>query len=82
MKKNDCLFSDIQNLSNAASDWLIKTINNPIRTKLDNILCLLSHVCAITAEPVNVHWFSNVSIYRQSHCRIQVALSALLFTTM
>ena len=26
MKKSDCLFSDIQNLCNAASDWLIKKI--------------------------------------------------------
>ena len=24
MKNNDCLFSDIQNLYNAVSDWLIK----------------------------------------------------------
>ena len=32
MKKSDCLFSDIQNLYNAASDWLIKKINNPIKT--------------------------------------------------
>ena len=29
---NDCLFSDIQNLYNAVSDWLIKKINNPIET--------------------------------------------------
>ena len=32
MKNNDCLFSDIQNLCNAESDWLIKKINNPIET--------------------------------------------------
>ena len=27
MNNNDCLFSDIQNLFNAVSDWLIKKIN-------------------------------------------------------
>ena len=33
MKNNDCLFSDIQNLCNTVSDWLIKKkINNPIET--------------------------------------------------
>ena len=41
MKNNDCLFSDIQNLSNAVSDWLIQKLNNLIET------------CVITAEPVN-----------------------------
>ena len=41
MKNDDCLFSDIQNLSNAVSDWLIQKINNLIET------------CVITAEPVN-----------------------------
>ena len=30
MKNDDCLFSDIQNLCNAESDWLIQKINNPI----------------------------------------------------
>ena len=32
MKNSDCLFSDIQNLYNAVSDWLIQKINNPIET--------------------------------------------------
>ena len=43
MKNNDCLFSDIQNLCNAVSDWLIPKINNPVVTS-----------CVITAEPVNL----------------------------
>ena len=30
MKKNDCLFSDIQILCNALSAWLIQKVNNPI----------------------------------------------------
>ena len=38
MKKNDSLFSDIQDLCNAGSDWLIKKINNPIKTN-DTISC-------------------------------------------
>ena len=33
MKNNDCLFSDIQNLCKAVSDWLIQKINNPIETR-------------------------------------------------
>ena len=32
MKNNDSLFSDIQKLYNAVSDWLIQKINNPIET--------------------------------------------------
>ena len=43
MKKNDCLFSDIQNLCNAASDWLIKKINNPIKTN-ETIACACCHM--------------------------------------
>ena len=44
MNNNDCLFSDIQNLCNAVSDWLIQKINNPIETNYClNTLCLLSH---------------------------------------
>ena len=42
MKNNDCLFSDIQNLCNAVSDWLIQKISNPIETN-ESILCLFSH---------------------------------------
>ena len=33
MKNNDYLFSDIQNLCNAVSDWLIQKFNNPIETE-------------------------------------------------
>ena len=53
MKNNDCLFSDIQNLCNAVSDWLIKQINNPIETK-ETVSCAWVHIytCVITAEPV------------------------------
>ena len=43
MKNNDCLFSDIQNLCNAVSDWLIKKINNPIETK-EAIACACWHI--------------------------------------
>ena len=47
MKNNDCLFSDIQNLCNAASDWLIKKNNNPVKAN-ETISC----ACVMTAEPV------------------------------
>ena len=43
MKNNDCLFSDIQNLCNAESDWLIKKKSIIQLNQRDNILCLLSH---------------------------------------
>ena len=43
MKKTDCLFSDIQNLCNAASDWLIQKINNPIKTN-ETIFCACFHM--------------------------------------
>ena len=52
MKNNDCLFSDIQNLCNAVSDWLIQKINNPIQTN-ETISCACCHVVYDTAEPVN-----------------------------
>ena len=45
MKNNDCLFSEIQNLCNAVSDWLFKKSLiqlKPTRQR-DNILCMLSH---------------------------------------
>ena len=32
MKNKDCLSSDIQNLCNAVSDWLIQKIINPTET--------------------------------------------------
>ena len=47
MKKTWLFIFRFHNLCNAASDWLIQKINNPIK-----ILCLLSHACVITAEPV------------------------------
>ena len=43
MKNNDCLFSDIQNLCNAASDWLIKKINNPIKAN-ETTSCACCHM--------------------------------------
>ena len=43
MKNNDCLFSDIQNLRNAVSDWLIPKINNPIETN-ETIPCACCHI--------------------------------------
>ena len=52
MKNNDCLFSDIQNLCNAVSDWLIKKINNPIETN-ETISCACCHIVCDKAEPVN-----------------------------
>ena len=53
MENNDCLFSDIQNLCNAVSDWLIQKINNPIETN-ETISCACCHI-VITAEPVNAY---------------------------
>ena len=52
MKNNDCLFSDIQKLCNAVSDWLNKKTNNPIEPN-ETISCGYCHIaCVITAEPV------------------------------
>ena len=60
MKNNDCLFSDIQNLCNAESDWLIKKKKK--KKKKKSILHLkptrqypvpVVTSCVITAEPVN-----------------------------
>ena len=51
MKDNDCLFSNIQNLCNAVSGWLIKKINNPVETN-ETISCACCHIVLITAEPV------------------------------
>ena len=53
MKNNYCLFSDIQNLCNAVSDWLFQKINNPIDTN-ETISCACCHI-VITAEPVNFY---------------------------
>ena len=43
MKNNGCLFSDIQNLCNPVSDWLIQKINNPIETN-ETISCACCHI--------------------------------------
>ena len=43
MKKNECLFFDIQNLCNAVSDWLIQNINNPIKTN-ETVSCACCHM--------------------------------------
>ena len=43
MKSNDSLFSDIKNLYNAVSDWLIQKINNPIETN-ETISCACCHI--------------------------------------
>ena len=43
MKNNDCLFSDIQNLCNTVSVWLIQKINNPIETN-ETISCAYCHI--------------------------------------
>ena len=52
MKNNDCLFSDIQNLCNAVSDWLIKKINNSIETN-ETISCACWLVVLRLNVPVN-----------------------------
>ena len=43
MKNNDCLFSDIQNLCIAVSDWLIQKIINPTETN-ETISCACCHI--------------------------------------
>ena len=43
MKNNDYLFSNIQNLCNAVSDWLIQKISIPIETN-DTISCACCHI--------------------------------------
>ena len=52
MKNNDCLFSDIQNLCNAESDWLIQKKSiiqlKPTRQYPVPVVTL----CVITVEPV------------------------------
>ena len=50
MKNNDCLFSDIQNLCNAVSDWLIQKIIQSKQTRQYPVPVVTS--CVITAEPV------------------------------
>ena len=58
-KNNDCLFSDIQNLCNSVSDWLIQKISNPIETNNTPVPVVTS--CVITVEPVK-----NLTIHETS----------------
>ena len=54
MKNNDCLFSDIQNLCNAVSDWLIqKSIIQLKPTRQYPVPVDTS--CVITAERINAY---------------------------
>ena len=53
MKNNDCLFSDIQNLCNAVSDWLIKNSIIQLKPTRQYPMPVVTS-CVITAEPVNV----------------------------
>ena len=52
MKNNDCLFTDIQNLCNAVSDWLIQKVNNPIETN-ETISCACCHIVCDNRLPYN-----------------------------
>ena len=52
MKNNDCLFSDIQKLCNAVSDWLIKKSIIQLKPKRQYPVPVVTS-CVITAEPVN-----------------------------
>ena len=51
MKNNDCLFSDIQNLCNAVSDWLIKKSIIQLKPTRQYPVPVVTS-CVITAEPV------------------------------
>ena len=53
MKNNDSLFSDIQNLCNAVSDWLIKKKSISQLKPTRQYLVPVVTSCVITAEPVN-----------------------------
>ena len=52
MKNNDCLFSDIQDLCNAVSDWLIKKSIIQLKPTRQYPVPVVTS-CVITAEPVN-----------------------------
>ena len=56
MKINDCLFSDIQNLCNAVSNWLVKKISNPLKPTRQYPMPVVTS-CVITAEPVKEEAF-------------------------
>ena len=53
MKNNDCLFSDIQNLCNAVSDWLIKKSIIQLKPTRQYPVPVVTS-CVITAEPVKL----------------------------
>ena len=53
MKNNDCLFSDIQNLCNAVSDWLIKKSTIQLKPTRQYPVPVVTS-CVITAEPVKI----------------------------
>ena len=52
MKNNDCLFSDIQNLCNAVSDWLIKKSIIQLKPMRQYPVPVVTS-CVRIAEPVN-----------------------------
>ena len=52
MKNNDYLFSDIQNLWNAVSDWLIKKSIIQLKPTRQYPVPVVTS-CVIAAEPVN-----------------------------
>ena len=70
MKNNDCLFSDIQNLCNSVSDWLIQTSpkgndrspeSNVPRSNLisKNMSLLLRNKLASLSHYNSLEYFSN-----------------------
>ena len=59
MKNNDYLFSDIQNLCNAVSDWLIQKIKNPIATN-ETISCACCHIVTRTHHSSNILYMCNM----------------------
>ena len=50
MKNNNCLFSDIQNLCNTVSDWLIKKSIIQLKPTRQYPVPIVTS-CVITAEP-------------------------------
>ena len=76
MKNNDCLFSDIQNLCNSVSDWLIqKSIIQLKPTRQYPVPVVTS--CVITAEPVKFRMSDASFAYNQSNVVLQNNVSAL-----
>ena len=52
-------FSDIQNLFNAVSDWLIQKINNPIETN-ETISCACCHIVCDNSGTSWAHYWTRV----------------------